>query len=151
MKWFHKKIFNLTNDCFPNLDSKPHLFFSLSFKLLNHSLIIHPFQQTNTEGQAVDGDQDKELWICLIWCKFHSVVNSCQWLPICELLVFPQGKCSCVETPEISVTLLCQWLRFANEDCPWVIPIVICFHTSRAKFLQSSEAVTLVSLAINGR
>ena len=92
LKWFHKKIFNLTNDYFPNLDSKPHLLFSLSFKLLNHSLIIHPFQQTNTEGQAVDGDQDKELWICLIWCKFHSVVNSCQWLPICELLVFPQGK-----------------------------------------------------------
>ena len=95
-------------------------------KLLNYCLITHHLQQTNTEGQAVDGNQDEELWICVIlclWRTFHpfsdQLSSAIGKLRIVLETCVNVKKRSCVETPEISVTLSCQWLRFANEDCPW--------------------------------
>ena len=96
------------------------------YRLFEHCLIAYLFSKQILKAKLLMAIKTKNFGF--VW------FGVCDELPTSDQLSSAIGKlwivleacvnvkkCSCVETPEISVTLSCQWIRFANEDCPCTI------------------------------
>ena len=57
------------------------------------------FQQANTEGQASDGNQDEELWICVIICPWRTFIQWSISILDCHCWWTVHRVCNCIIVP----------------------------------------------------